>query len=988
MKGELVLADEKYSVDDILSEYPKDNGSDSKNLKHDFDIDDILGSYDIKIIPADDDDRKVPDAQASEEDKVTLHNTDIFNRINGGEKAADIGRKGFSPAADNAPGRAKTAMQRAAEAVAAQARQEKASARKNPEPEDSFAKKYDKLSEAFTAVKERSPAEPYVPEPKPDRSFSEKFEQSDLYGDKEEKDDSAEEMKTEIKQGIRSIFGKKENKPENVPAPFPPSPPEPPIQSAAVENKPATEDPLNKYSSIGETNLDDILNEYSEKEKKTAKKENTQHTFHKGITDLFTKLIPKSEDGTEITGNTELLDGMMKARRERLSRTQHVAPIERKSISDIDLNLEDKIIHDTSNVPVDHEQSELEKIKALKERRSKKIKDFVLVGDEEYVSDDETGEDDQPRVIDDFESFEDAPSIAHDIAQLKGSLMLRLIVLLLCFAASAYIAFANDIIAANEVQALPIMDYLNKRSQTNSYLFVNAIIGLFAAFSSYTVISCGLSKIVSFKADCDSLCAVSIVSSIAATMIMFANTNLVRGRMVHVYIAVAIASLMFNTIGKLFIVSRTQKSFRFVSESGDKYAIFPVTDEETAQNFTRGALSDFPKLASMRKTEFLSEFLKTSYASDTTDRFCRIFTPIVLGAAAVIGIIAGVVGRAEYGQSSIYVGISVFVGVTAICTGFSMMLVANLPMLRSAKKNAEMQGAILGFDCVEEFSETNSILVDAEQLFPQGSVKLSAIKVFSDTRIDEAIVEAASLTTHAGSILKNMFYDIIAGKTELLNPVESYIFEDSMGLCGWINNKRVLLGNRELMVNHSIEGMPPIAKEKEYTENGRHAVYLSISGELSAMFLVEITPAMEIHRALRDLQKNEVYVMIRSVDSLVSISRLAELFDISPEYLKLIPFRVHEQFNEITAYQAKQKATLACSGKFSAACSLILSCMRLKGTVAVGIGIQAVAMLLGILICFVMVILKSFQELSVTMAITYNIIFTAVLLFFQLLRKN
>ena len=49
-----------------------------------------------------------------------------------------------------------------------------------------------------------------------------------------------------------------------------------------------------------------------------------------------------------------------------------------------------------------------------------------------------------------------------------------------------------------------------------------------------------------------------------------------------------------------------------------------------------------------------------------------------------------------------------------------------------------------------------------------------------------------------------MFYDIIGGRTELLEPVESYIYEDSMGLCGWINNKRVLLGNRDLMLNHSI----------------------------------------------------------------------------------------------------------------------------------------------------------------------------------------
>lgn len=912
------MTDGKYSIDDILNEYS--GNSDKENKKSsDIDIDNILNNY--------------------------------------GEKSD----KALYPNDDTADGVSPTYMQDSGTPVNGQS--------EGSDDSDDFTKKYGKLSQTLNSVHEKKPVESYTPEPKPSRSFSEKMEQADIYNDPEPEEDK------ERKAGLFKWETHKKSEPKQTAV----SPPEPPIQSVAESPK-AVSDPFEKYSAIEEKNLDDILNEYSEKKKKNTK---TESTVHRGITDLFTKLIPKQEDGSGVSGNTELLDGMMKAKRERLSRTQHVAPIERTSILDIDLNLDDKIIQDTSQIPVDTEQHELDKISALKERRSKKIKDFILVGDEEDVSGEEVEDDNTPKVIDDFESFDDAASIAHDIAQLKGSLVLRLFVLIVCFAASAYIAIAND------TQRLPIMELLSKRTQTSTYLFVNAILGLLAAFSSYTVISCGLSKILSLKADCDSLCAVSTVTSIVTSMIMFANPNLIKGSYVHIYIPVAIASLLFNTIGKLLIVGRTQRSFKFVSGSSEKYAIFPVTDEETAQNFTRGTLRDFPNLSAMRKTEFLSEFLKTSYANDSTDSFCRIFTPVVLAVAIVIAVIAGIVSSPNHGSSSaIYIGISVFVGVISICTGFSSMLIVNVPMMRAEIKGAENQGVVLGFDCIEEFADTNSVLVDANQLFPQGSVKLAAIKVFSDTRIDEAIVEAASLTTQAGSILKNMFYDIIAGKTELLNPVESYIFEDSMGLCGWINNKRVLLGNRELMVNHSIEGMPPITKEKEYTENGRTAVYLSISGELSAMFLVEITPTLEIVQALRDLQKNDVYIMVRSVDSIVSINRLSELFEISPEYLKLIPFRVHEQFNEVTSYQVNQRASLACSGKFSAFASLILSCKHMKGTINFGIGIQAVSMLLGIIICLVMVILNSFQELSVSMFLVYNFIFTAALLIIQLLRKN
>ena len=77
---------------------------------------------------------------------------------------------------------------------------------------------------------------------------------------------------------------------------------------------------------------------------------------------------------------------------------------------------------------------------------------------------------------------------------------------------------------------------------------------------------------MSLKADCDSLCAVSIVASIASTMIMFANGNLIRGSFVHIYVPVAIASLLFNTLGKLFIVNRTQLGRHIYEVGGNDQA--------------------------------------------------------------------------------------------------------------------------------------------------------------------------------------------------------------------------------------------------------------------------------------------------------------------------------------------------------------------------------------------------------------------------------
>ncbi len=692
------------------------------------------------------------------------------------------------------------------------------------------------------------------------------------------------------------------------------------------------------------------------------------------------KNVRAIESGRKTTGNTEIIDNLMRINKERQSKTAAIPPINRKNIRDVDLKLDGLIIPDTEQIMMDKEVLEEEKLRELKERRSKKIKNFVLAGEEE--ENDEGTEDnaEKEKVITDFESFDDAPSVLDDILQLKGSLMIRFIVLLVTGLLCFYIALANDC-------GLPMPELVNRSAQPASYLFVNIILGILAAASSYTVISCGLAKLVKLTADCDTLAGLSIVSALVSAMISIANSGLVGGKLVNIYMAAAICALLFNCIGKLLIVGRTAKNFRYVSGDYDRYAVVTV-DEETAAQFTRGTMNDFPQLAIMKRTEFISDFLKNSYSTDISDKLCRYGAPIAVGASLLIAVIAGFMGNASTAKSGLFIGLSVFSGMLAVCSCSGLLTAVHLPIWRASNKYLAQSAAMLSYESIEEFADTNSVMCDVSQLFPQGMISLSAIKVFSDTRIDEAIVQAASLTTQAGSILNSMFYDIIAGKTEMLNPVESYIYEDSMGLCGWINNKRVILGNRELMENHSIEGMPTKLREKEYTEKGKSAVYLSISGELSAMFIIEMKASLEVQKWLMELERTGTYLILRSTDSVVSITKLSELFDISPEMLKIIPFTVHPKYEEVTSYVPKQNASMVCGGRFSSLATLVIGAKRLKSTISLGVIVQAASAVLGILMGLALTLMSAFGELTPTLAVCYNLLWAAIAVIPGLFKKS
>lgn len=978
------MSENKFSLEDILSEYPSDG-----SVHSDTSLDDILSSYpatknyedsglaeifesrspdtDIDLsginislsenYPSPEEIKNsrpqtvhdIPEDQLTEEERIKKKKQIDYEILSG-----DYERKYM-------PDELKTEAELKAEREAAEKSRKKSKVRPVKKKfdldldgirgindgEDDFEKKYGS-SPLFTyedrdiLIGEKHEI-PFEIEPSDGKSLSEKLEHQDEY---EEKYSSRSEQKREHSK----------------------------VKPEKVTVKKAQRDPFDKYA---DNELDSILKQYDKPDKpKTLARSETSPI--KGFTDIFNKLLAKEESDNE---TSELLEESKKIK--RISRNDAPA-IERKRISDLDLDLSDKLIQDTAQISRDKASAELDKMNALKERRSKKIKDFVLVGDEEENSEAETAEEHENEEIEDFESLVDAPSIQKHINEQKNKLIMRLIILFCCFAVTVYIAVVNDF-------TLPVLEsipLINKRTQPEVFLFINSVIGVAAGFVASQTISSGISKLISMKADCDSLSAMALISGLVTSMVSLADPNMVRGSFVYIYIPVAIGSLIFNTIGKLLIISRTQRSFSYISGDNDRYALFIVEDESKAQNFTRGSLTDFPVLAGMQKTEVITDFLKTSYANDSSDRFCKIVSPVIAGAGLVLGVIAALMGRSEHGTvGAVCMGLSTFSACASICSCFSMMLVVNMPMEKASVKYSAKQGAILGYDSIEEFADTNSIMIDASQLFPPGSISLKNIKSFPDTSIDEAIVEAASLTSQSGSVLKNMFYDIIVGKTEMLNPVESYIYEDSMGLCGWINNKRVLLGNRELMQNHSIEGLPSIAKEKEYTGNESIAVYLSISGQLSAMFIIELTPSYQIKSALKELERSGIAVMIRSVDSMLSVHRLSELFEVTPALFKLIPFRLHSDYEKTTEYAAKRSATLACSGRFASFAQLIIGANRLRGTVSAGIAMQAAEILLGILLTLALVLLQSMEELTVTNVLLYNFVFVLLYCIFNSIRK-
>ena len=680
--------------------------------------------------------------------------------------------------------------------------------------------------------------------------------------------------------------------------------------------------------------------------------------------------------------NAALINNLTKHKKGKAAK-QSVPPVNRASLKDIKMGLTGKIIPKTEEFDkalIPDDATYEEKSSILSQHRKKKVENFVLkTAEQDNGPTSEESEDKSRTGQTEFKKFDDAEKVLGSIIQVKSNLVLRLCVLLFTGIFSTFITVANDL-------ELPLIKTFDRTITPAAYLFTNTVLGLISIAVCYNVMLAGMKSLFKRKADNDTIAALGIFVTVIAGIINLFDPESIRDSVYHVYISAAIVGLIFNTLGKLMIVKRTERNFRYVAGDFERYADTSVDDEETAENFTRGSVAE-PKIAAMRKTEFVDNFMKNSYTADISDEYSKKVSPYILIAGIVIALLSLIFDKgAANMKERLFIALAAFSGTVTMCSSFAVMLIVNVPLARATKKYLQYSAVMLGYSSVDEFADTNSLLVDAEQLFPNGSIELANLKLLSAISIEDCILMAASLSCQSGSVLRSTFYKMLRGKTELLYPVESYIYEDGLGLSGWIENKRVLLGTRELMENHSIDGLPSEAKEKEYTK-GNVAVYLSISGITAAMFVIEVSPNLSVTRWLQELELEGITTVIRTVDGFLSQRFLSDLFDIESDSVKLLSFRYHKDYESETEYVPRQASSMLCSGHFPSFAMLVIGAKRLKFTAKLGASVMYGATILAGLIALIMMLAGSFVQLTPTLVLVYNLVVTGAALLVQHIKR-
>ena len=603
----------------------------------------------------------------------------------------------------------------------------------------------------------------------------------------------------------------------------------------------------------------------------------------------------------------------------------------------------------------------------FRESRKQKVEKFVLFGDEEEENDPEPIEEPQQelKTIEDFNDYSESTAIVKDLSGIKASLSLRLIVLAVLALFAAYVEFGSKL-------HIPMPDMFNKAVQPLSYLIVNALAFVAAVLVSAPAVFGGFSSLFRFKADGDSLLAVSVLGSAVQYIALFASPQYIANakNTIFVYGFIALLNMLMNAVGKLLIIKRVRLNFRFVSGGYEKYAVtFP--ESEKIDYFVKDQFSaSYAGVAVPKKTDFIGGFLGYSYREDVSDSISRILSVIVAVGGLVLGIISLVLVR------DVQKAATTFAAVTAICAPISGMLCVNLPLMRSAKKLVSRGSMISGLPACNEVYDTNTILVKSADLFPKGSIQLSAIKTFAAGKIDDVILDAASVVIRAESDLSEVFLSVIGGRKDLLRTVDSIVYEESMGLSAWVDSKRVLIGNRELIRHHGID-VPSKDYEDRYLSSGMDMVYLAESGELVAVFLIQYKPGKQIKKSMKALKDLGIGVVVASTDPNINAEKIARIFDVDMEMIRTVPADKQGETERVMRPSSRENVGTASISSFSAFVQTVYAAIKLKTIASLAVSLQTVGIIIGFAVMAFFTVMSGSIGISLEAILLYQIFWLA-----------
>ena len=420
---------------------------------------------------------------------------------------------------------------------------------------------------------------------------------------------------------------------------------------------------------------------------------------------------------------------------------------------------------------------------------------------------------------------------------------------------------------------LPPLSVLDPDAAPAAFYAANLLLFAASLFVGYPVLRDGLTGLRG-RPSADTMPALAAVAALLQAVVAMLNANAYRSTEgIGLLTGMAALGLFLALVGSRVMLAAVQGGYALAAEGGELRGAYRTRDKDLIRALARDLEQKDPWVLLSRPVQTASNgFVEQSLSERASERRARKVACILLAAAVLSGVAFLLFGGG--------INCAVAAAAAVLCMGapLSSVLVPGLAALRLQRNAAAVGAVVPGWAAIEELGGIDTIELDADDLFTADSVTLEDIRIFKGGRIDRAILYAASVLNESCDTLRGLFSQIIEDRTDILFPVKDLEQHTGLGFSAWCDNNRILIGTRRYMEQEGVT-LPEQDYEDSHSQNGAlQILYLAVSGNLHAMFVLRYVGGRNVARSLASLQRENIRLLVTSKDPSLTARHITEAY--------------------------------------------------------------------------------------------------------------
>ena len=436
------------------------------------------------------------------------------------------------------------------------------------------------------------------------------------------------------------------------------------------------------------------------------------------------------------------------------------------------------------------------------------------------------------------------------------------------------------------------------------------------------------------------------------------------------FAAAGAVMLTVNRIARFMKSSRILKGLELIATSEEKRAVVSVSGSN-AKVISSDAVEGESLVLCDRKTVNVHDYLRSCGYDSPFDRKVKTLLAITAGIALVVGVVVSYF----LGVGS---GLSIVSALLCCAWPACSALICELPMYLVSKKLARFDAMLAGYKGAYELNLANLVAVNSSDLFPEGSVRLYNMKTLGENEIGKTLVDAAAVAIAANSPLSAIFLEILGNNPgHSLPKVNGVQYEDKMGVSGWIGERTILIGNRNLMQGHNVS-VPPASVDQKILKAGYFPVYIAVDGVPCLLFIVQYDTDPEVAHELQLLCNTGMTIVVDPKDPNTTEAMICDYFGLPNDALKVMNHNGRVSYERTAATVESASAPASFKDNICGFFSAVTSSIRLKGVYTLLTAVMIIAAALGVLLTVYLAVAgKSYLVTPLTVS-AFQLLFAAI----------